>query len=127
MPLSSAERARYARHLLLPEIGEAGQARLLACQVRVAASAEAGALAVARSYLERAGLQVEGVMERSVEASLAVPDRARIDALAGSPIFLEAARALAGAFAAVEIIKSVVGIGQPSELPEALSLASEDA
>jgi hypothetical protein len=127
MTLSSAQRARYARHLLLPEIGEGGQARLLKSQVGAAADADPGALAVARSYLERAGVRVADDAEGSVEVSLNVPDRARIEALAGSPLLLEAARALAGALAAVETIKSVVGIGQPSELPEAFSLASEDA
>jgi hypothetical protein len=35
----------------------------------------------------------------------------------------EAAAALAGAFAAVETIKAVLGVGTPAELPQALSLA----
>jgi len=120
MSLTPTQRARYARHLLLPEIGEAGQERLLASRVRV--SGASGAEAVARSYLERAGVQLGDTGEQ-----LRVASDARLDALAGSPLLLEAARALAGAFAAVETIKSVVGIGHPSELPEALSLVSEDA
>lgn len=121
MALTSAQRARYARHLLLPEIGELGQARLLACQVRV--TGDAGTRAVARSYLERAGVQVD----EGAQSARHVPETACIEALAGAPFLLEAARALAGAFAAVETIKSVVGIGQASELPDTFSLVSEDA
>jgi molybdopterin/thiamine biosynthesis adenylyltransferase len=35
MTLSAAERERYSRHLLLPEIGAAGQERLKAARVLV--------------------------------------------------------------------------------------------
>lgn len=122
MALTSAQRARYARHLLLPEIGELGQARLLASSFRVAG--EPGARAVAGSYLERAGVSVQ---EQAGATVSVLEDQGRLEALAGAPYLLEAARALAGAFAAVETIKSVVGIGQPSELPETFSLVSEDA
>lgn len=123
MSLTSTQRARYARHLLLPEIGEQGQLRLLASRVRVPVGADAGALMAARSYLERAGVQVDA----DSGAPLNLASAQQIEALAGDPLLFEAARALAGAFAAVETIKSVAGIGQPSELPDELSLASEDA
>jgi hypothetical protein len=122
--LSSAQRARYARHLLLPELGELGQERLLSSRARPTEHADAGALAVARSYLERAGV---AVVQEQASTQLLVACSAEVEALAGAPYLLEAARALAGAFAAVETIKSVVAIGHSSELPRTLSLASEDA
>ena len=53
MSLTARERTRYARHLLLPEIGLSGQERLLAAQVRLAGDGHPAAVEVARTYLER--------------------------------------------------------------------------
>jgi sulfur-carrier protein adenylyltransferase/sulfurtransferase len=121
MGLSDAQRTRYARHLLLPELGEAGQLRLLAASARPEGSPDAGALAVARDYLSRAGLRVSG--EASAVA-LELPDADAVARLAGAPELAEAARALAGAFAAVEAIKAAAGIGSRGALAPQFSLAA---
>lgn len=123
MPLGPAQRARYARHLLLPELGEAGQLKLLAARVRPAEGADGEAWEVAREYLARAGVE-----EDAAEGTpIALPNAAELAALAGEPELVEAARALAGAFCAVEAIKSLAGLGVPAALPAAFSLSSEDA
>jgi hypothetical protein len=115
---------RYARHLLLAEIGPAGQARLCSARVRVAAASDPRAAHATREYLERAGLvlQVDASGAAATVDMLPV-DAAAVRALAGRAELDEAAAALAGAFAAVETIKAVLGVGTPAALPRALSLA----
>ena len=54
MPLSAAQRARYARHLLLTEIGVPGQERLLGSAVEIPNATGAGAAAIV--YLTAAGV-----------------------------------------------------------------------
>ncbi|GAC1524909.1 MAG: hypothetical protein NVS3B10_24090 [Polyangiales bacterium] len=49
-------RARYGRQILLPEIGEAGQARLMASEVVLGGAGEARQVEAA--YLARAGIRV---------------------------------------------------------------------
>jgi hypothetical protein len=116
----------YARHLLLAEIGEAGQERLCAGKVVLGAACDARAASVARDYLERAGLSVR-TDESDESDEAAVPTRiassAEVRALAGRDELAEAAAALCGAFGAVEAIKAVLGVGRAAELPRALSLA----
>ena len=109
MALAELDRVRYARHLLLPEIGAGGQERLNAARVRVSPAADEGAGAVAREYLARAGVQVAPEGEHLVE----LPGGEAVLSLAGSPELLEAARALAGALAAVETVKAVLQLGEP--------------
>ena len=112
---------RFARHLLLAEIGPAGQARLCAARVRIADEADARAARVARDYLERAGLEVDAAGGDAVEVARAEAVRA----LAGRAELEEAAAALAGAFAAVEAIKAQLDAGTRAALPAALSLTGE--
>jgi hypothetical protein len=123
MSLTDEQRVRYARHLLLPELGEAAQLRLLGSRVRFAVEAEAGAREVAGEYLRRAGVAV-------------VPDVSHVDgggttlclalpSLRCDPALRDAAQALSGAFAAVEAIKALAGIGQPAQLDLDLLLAEE--
>ena len=50
----ASQRARYSRHLLLPEIGEAGQRKLLSAKVRVIDAANSEVAIVALDYLRRA-------------------------------------------------------------------------
>lgn len=120
MELSDAQRARYARHLLLPELGEAGQLRLLGARTRAADGADPGTVAVARSYLSRAGLGVAtGACE--AEVALQLPDTRAVAELAGAPELAEAARALAGAFAAVEAVKAAARIGEQGALQISLA------
>jgi hypothetical protein len=112
---------RFARHLLLAEIGAAGQARLCAARVRIPDGSDARAARVARDYLERAGLEVAASAQDAVD----VAHVEAVRSLAGRAELEEAAAALAGAFAAVEAIKAVLGAGTRASLPEALSLTGE--
>lgn len=63
-PLTAAERARYARHLLLPEIGELGQRRLRAARVAVVGAGGLGAPVLA--YLAAAGVGRLGIIDDDV-------------------------------------------------------------
>lgn len=56
MALSEAQIHRYARHILLPDVGGAGQARLLAARVAVPVGPERPANVVALAYLAAAGV-----------------------------------------------------------------------
>lgn len=119
--LSATERARYSRHTLLPEIGVAGQEQLCRAVIQLRPDADDEARTVARDYLERAGVTV---IERT-DTTMAVADARTIDQSA-TPSLRHAAAALAGAFAAVEAIKSITGAGQPAEFPAHLTLFLEE-
>jgi hypothetical protein len=127
MSLSERDRVRFARQLLLPELGEAGQERLLAGRVRAADGADPEALEVARTYLERAGVSVTSNHEAS-ELRVATTDE--LERLAGRPELLEAARALAGALAAVHAVQTVAAFGPGAASPAIAAIptiCSEDA
>ncbi len=120
--LSPAARRRYTRHLLLSEIGEAGQERLCAAQVRAAPAADARAAEVALDYLARAGLGVSADGAQTATAiALLLPSPEQLRGLAGDAALEEAAAALSGAFAAVEAIKQALGVGSPAALPVMLA------
>lgn len=59
--LSNDQRRRYARHLLVPEIGEAGQAKLAASSILVIGAGGLGAAAL--SYLAAAGIGRIGIVD----------------------------------------------------------------
>lgn len=134
MGISAHDRARYARHLLLPQLGEAGQARLLATTLGTPPDADQGALAVAARYLTRAGVCVEVAKDMEATSheavggslSLRVPDSDEITRIAGRPALIEAARALAGALAAVNAIKEAARIEARPESPIP-AISSEEA
>ena len=63
-PLTPDERARYARHLLLPEIGEDGQRRLRAARVAVVGAGGLGAPVL--QYLAAAGVGRLGIFDDDV-------------------------------------------------------------
>ena len=67
-PLDAAARARYGRQIRLPEIGEAGQARLCASEVVIGGPGDARN--VEASYVARAGMRVVDV---------AAPDERPVD------------------------------------------------
>jgi len=67
-PLTSDERLRYHRHLILPEVGEAGQRRLKASRVLLVGAGGLGAPAAL--YLAAAGIGHLGIIDAdSVELS----------------------------------------------------------
>lgn len=127
MSLSATQRARFARHILLPEIGVAGQVRLCNASLLADANADTAAQGVARDYLERAGVTwIDDTVTTPTTPPTRVnlPPTAAVDALA--PVALRhAACAFSGAFAAVETIKRIVGAGQAAELVADFSLISE--
>ena len=56
MALSEAQIRRYSRHILLPDVGGTGQARLLAATVSIDLSAGTPAAIAAATYLAAAGI-----------------------------------------------------------------------
>lgn len=130
MALSGRDRTRYARHLLLTQLGEAGQERLLAAQVVANGDADAGALAVARRYLTRAGVRVSA---ECASSPLRVATRDELETMAGHPSLREAARALAGALSAVNTLQSLIGVegvtlsGAPVQPQIFFAISSEEA
>ena len=80
MKLDAAARRRYARQLLLGEIGEAGQERLLEAGFRRCEGGDADATAAAVEYLERAGCPVN---DRATEARVPEIAQGREEHVAG--------------------------------------------
>src|SRR5437763_15615708 len=62
--LTDAQRARYSRHLLIPEVGEAGQARLLKAKVLLIGAGGLGSPAA--PYLAAAGVGRRGIVDDDV-------------------------------------------------------------
>lgn len=66
--LTEAQRDRYSRHLLLPEVGEAGQAKLLASKILLLGAGGLGSPAAL--YLAAAGVGTLGIVDAdTVDAS----------------------------------------------------------
>ena len=120
MKLDAAARRRYTRQLLLGEIGEAGQERLLGSTFSASAASDGGAFSVAADYLERAGLSRDDAGDE-----VRVPDRAAVMRFAGTALLEEPAAAVIGAFCAVEHLKAVLGIAEASDFPPELTLGTE--
>jgi len=97
-PMTPEQKRRYVRHLLLPEIGAEGQAKL--CLTRFSTGD-----AITELYLQRSGLISDP------EAPIVTPPR-----LETSPDLQAAADVLVGAFAAVERIKAELDVGSPGAL-----------
>jgi len=123
--LSPAQKQRFARQLLLTEIGPSGQERLCASRVRVPPGADPRAGAVARDYLERAGVSV--LSGDGHANALPVPAAEAVRAIAGAPALEEAAAALCGALAAVEAIKAELGVGRAAGMPKLVLAGAKSA
>jgi hypothetical protein len=116
--LDATARRRYARQLLLGEIGEEGQERLSTADFRPGAEGDADAYAVAAEYLRRAGCRESEIDGTPVHGST-------VDAVthfAGSPSLHAPAAAVLGAFAAVEYLKKALEVGEPRTFPPDLTL-----
>ncbi len=114
--LGTEARRRYARQLSLPEIGERGQALLDAHGFHTDLASQGAE--VAADYLRRAGCA-----ERPVDGDLlAAPDRLAARRFAGDADLLEAAAVVLGAYAAVEHIKQVCGVGEPGQMSPSMTL-----
>lgn len=125
--LTEADKAKYARQILLTELGVAGQERLGATRVQLAGDADPRAAEVARAYLERAGVgehsDTEGAPSSVPVAAVAAP--ARVAHVAGDPALEDCAAWLLGAWAAVEAIKAATGVGSPAVLGDDFVLSRE--
>jgi hypothetical protein len=121
LSLGAAARRRYARQLLLGEIGEAGQERLLDAEFTAGAASDASAFAVAADYLRRAGY-TETERGRAVR----VPEPGEVAWFAGAPFLNEPAAAVMGAFCAVEHLKLTLGVGDRREFPSDVRLSPEE-
>lgn len=127
MSLGPRDKLLYARHLLLPEVGTAGQSVLCEARVVLSDGADPRAAEVAGEYLRRAGCDAGGSLPSQEVGGAAAPEvqvasAEVVERLGGAPELREAAAALAGAFAAVEGIKGVLGVGRPTTLDEDLTL-----
>ena len=121
MKLDAAARRRYARQLLLGEIGEVGQERLLEAGFRRREGGDADATVAAAEYLERAGCPVNDSANE-----VRVPDAGAVRRFAGSATLLAPAATIMGAFSAVEHLKQVLGIAAAREFSPELTLSTED-
>ncbi len=120
MSLGAAARRRYARQLLLGEIGEAGQERLLDAEFAAGAVSDVSAFAAAADYLRRAGCS-----QADTGDEVSVPDGAAVARFAGEPSLMEPAAAIIGAFSAVEHLKAALGVAEARVFPTDLRLSSE--
>lgn len=131
MALSDQQIERYARHILLPEVGGAGQERLLEASVRVQGEGEAAAEALI--YLAAAGVGrihapgplvsrlAERVADLNPDVSLsaeAPPEPPDLTLAAPLP----ASDRLAGALAALSALVTLSGAGPSHEGRQALHI-----
>jgi len=118
LSLDATARRRYARQLLLGEIGEAGQERLSRAGFRRGAEGDADACAVAAEYLRRAGCPES----EDDPTPMRVPTTEAVMHFAGKASLRAPAAAVIGAFAAVEHLKQALGVGEPRDFPPDLTL-----
>lgn len=99
--MTPEDRARFARHLSLPEIGAAGQAKLSSARVRVAPGTDPRVAKWALDHAGRVGALASESGHPITEATAgAVRD------LAGRPELEDTAAFLLGALAALELVRT---------------------
>ena len=92
--LTDAQRERYSRHILLPEVGEAGQAKLLSSKVLLLGAGGLGSPAAL--YLAAAGVGTLGIVDADVvDASNLQRQIIHSTSRLGTPKVESAARAIA--------------------------------
>ena len=92
--LTDAQRDRYSRHILLPEVGEAGQAKLLASKVLLLGAGGLGSPAAL--YLAAAGVGTLGIVDLdTVDASNLQRQILHATSRVGTPKVESAAKAIA--------------------------------
>lgn len=92
--LTDAQRDRYSRHILLPEVGEAGQARLLKSKVLLLGAGGLGSPAAL--YLAAAGVGTLGIVDLdTVDASNLQRQIIHATSRVGTPKVESAAKAIA--------------------------------
>jgi sulfur-carrier protein adenylyltransferase/sulfurtransferase len=102
MPLSADEQARYSRHLLLPEVGPAGQERLAAARILVVGAGGLGSPALL--YLAAAGVGTIGIAD-SDRVELSNLQRQVIHDRPGLPKTASAAARVAALNPAVRVVE----------------------
>ncbi|MEM7433522.1 MAG: hypothetical protein AAF436_00125 [Myxococcota bacterium] len=108
MVAASTAKRRYLRQLLLSEIGESGQARLVAERFKAGATCDPGAYTVTADYLRRAGCDEDEVRGTPITG----PTRDEVIRFAGSEALVPHAAAILGAMSAVARIKEATGAGR---------------
>jgi sulfur-carrier protein adenylyltransferase/sulfurtransferase len=102
--LTDAQRDRYSRHLLLPEVGEVGQAKLLASRVLLLGAGGLGSPAAL--YLAAAGVGTLGIVDADVvDASNLQRQILHATSRVGMPKVESAAKALTDLNPDVKIVK----------------------
>ncbi len=102
--LTDAQRDRYSRHLLLPEVGEAGQTRLLASKVLLIGAGGLGSPAAL--YLAAAGVGTLGLVDADVvDASNLQRQILHATSRVGTPKVDSAAHALRDLNPDVKVVK----------------------
>lgn len=123
--LTDADKAKYARQILLTELGLAGQERLVATRLQWTGDADPRASEVASAYLERAGVGAHVPAADAREVAVEVATAGLVAHVAGDAALEDCAAWLLGAFAAVEAIKSAAGAGTPATVRSDFVLSSE--
>lgn len=114
-PLTTAEVERYARHLLLPEVGRQGQQRLKRARVLVVGAGGLGSPALL--YLAAAGIGTIGVVDDDrVELSNLQRQVVHGDADVGRPKTLSAKEAVAAVNPHVEVVRHDVRLDSSNAL-----------
>ena len=114
-PLTTAEVERYARHLLLPEVGRQGQQRLKRARVLVVGAGGLGSPALL--YLAAAGIGTIGVVDDDrVELSNLQRQVVHGDADVGRPKTLSAQEAVAAVNPRGEVVRHDVRLDSSNAL-----------
>lgn len=128
MALTESQIQRYARHILLPEVGGVGQEKLLAAEVHVRGEREL--VELAGDYLSAAGVRVDAHSGPGLKLELVGGPTAIVRAEDGElavtlspcascagvplgPLGMESG-AIAACLGASEVLRAILGLGEPA-------------